>query len=158
MHFCHICSLKSGGVYTDPLHHGICPSSTLKILLNILIVGDLKSLIIIFERSWLSWEVPEDWRKEDIIPAFKKDDLENNRQVSLTSVLGKVMERILLETLGKHMKNKKVIGSSHNWFVKKTYFASLMAFCGEIWWPWRMKEEQQVSFILTLWETFDSIP
>lgn len=88
MHFCPICSLKSGGVYNDPLYHGTCPSSTLKILL---------SLIIIFERSWLSWEVPEDWRKADIIPAVKKDDLENYRQVSLTSVLGKVMEKILLE-------------------------------------------------------------
>ncbi|TRZ16815.1 hypothetical protein HGM15179_010281 [Zosterops borbonicus] len=65
-------------------------------------------------RSWLSWEVPEDWRKVDIIPAAKKDDLENYRQVSLTSVLVQMMEKILPETLSKHMKDKKVIGSSHN--------------------------------------------
>lgn len=126
---------------------------------HILILWDLKSLIIIFEKSWLSWEVPEDWRKADIIPAVKTDDLENYRQVSLTSVLGKVMEKILPETLSKHMKDKKVTGSSHNWFMKeKTNFASLMAFYGEIWWPWGMEEEQQVSFILTLWESFDNIP
>lgn len=56
-------------------------------------------------------------------------------------------------------EEQEVIGSSHNWFMKeKTYCVSLMAFYGEIWWPWGMKEEQQVSFILTLWETFDSIP
>lgn len=95
----------------------------------------------------------------DIIPAAKKDDLENYKWISLTSVLGQMMEKILPEALSKHMKDKKVIWSSHNWFMKeKMNFSSLMAFCGEIWWPWGMKEEQQVSFILTLWDTFDSIP
>lgn len=111
----------------------------------LLIIWDLKSLIIIFERSWLSWEFPGDWRKADIIPAVEKDDLESYRQVSSTFVLRKVMEKILLKTISKHMKDKKVTGISHNWFMKeKANFASLMTFYGEIWWPWGMKEEQQV--------------
>lgn len=102
--------------------------------------------------------ITEDWRKEDIIPAVKKDDLENYRQISLTSVLKKLMEKILQETLSKQMKDKKEMWSSHKYFMtEKRNFASLMAFHSEIWWPWGMKEEQHVSFILTLWETFDSI-
>jgi len=31
-----------------------------------------RPLCIIFERSWRMGEVPEDWRKNDITPVFKK--------------------------------------------------------------------------------------
>jgi len=67
----------------------------------ILVVRDLKSLILIFKRSWRSGEVPEHWRKANILPAFKKDDLENYRPGSLTSVTGKVMEQILPKVFSK---------------------------------------------------------
>jgi len=52
-------------------------------------------LSIIFERSWRTREVPEDWRKANVTPIFKKDKKEdpgNYRPLSLTSILGKVME------------------------------------------------------------------
>ncbi|PKU44065.1 rna-directed dna polymerase from mobile element hypothetical protein [Limosa lapponica baueri] len=52
-------------------------------------------LSIIFERTWRTGEVPEDWRKANVIPAFKKgkkEDLGNCRPVSLTSIPGKMME------------------------------------------------------------------
>jgi len=41
---------------------------------------------IIFERSWRTGEVPEDWRKANVTPIFKKgkkEDPENYRPVSL---------------------------------------------------------------------------
>ncbi|KFV87004.1 hypothetical protein N308_14004, partial [Struthio camelus australis] len=54
-----------------------------------------RPLSIIFERSWRSGEVPEDWQKANVTPVFKKGKKEepgNYRPVSLTSSLGKVME------------------------------------------------------------------
>jgi len=51
-------------------------------------------LSIIFERSWRTEEVPEDWRKANVTPVFKKgkkDDPGNYRPVSLTSIPGKVV-------------------------------------------------------------------
>ena len=46
-----------------------------------------KPLSAIYQRSWLSGEVPEDWRLANVTPIYKKgrkDDLGNYRPVSLT--------------------------------------------------------------------------
>jgi len=54
-------------------------------------------LSIIFER-WHS-EVSEDWREASVTPLFKKgrkEDPGNYRPVSLTSILGKMMEQLIL--------------------------------------------------------------
>ncbi|KGL79050.1 hypothetical protein N309_01265, partial [Tinamus guttatus] len=70
-----------------------------------------KPLSIIFERSWRTGEVPEDW-KANVTPVFKKgkkEDPGNYRPVSLTSVPGKVRERLILAVVSRHMEDKKVL-------------------------------------------------
>ncbi|PKU27766.1 rna-directed dna polymerase from mobile element hypothetical protein [Limosa lapponica baueri] len=69
-------------------------------------------LSIIFERSWRRGELPKDWRKASVIPVFKKgkkEDPGNYRPVSLTSVPGKMMERLILGVISKHMEEKKAV-------------------------------------------------
>ena len=54
-----------------------------------------KSLSIILWQSWLTGDVPADWRLAYVMPIFKKgqkDDPGSCRPVSLTSVPGMVME------------------------------------------------------------------
>lgn len=64
-------------------------------------------------------EVPEDWRKTNVPPVFRKDleeDQGSSRPVSLLAAPGE--EQLILETISRHMKNRKVTGSHYHEFKK----------------------------------------
>lgn len=59
---------------------------------------------IIFERSWRSGEVPDDWEKTKVTPTFKKGRVGESgkyRSVTLTSVPGKAIKQMCLEMLSR---------------------------------------------------------
>ncbi|KFP24910.1 RNA-directed DNA polymerase from mobile element jockey, partial [Colius striatus] len=71
-----------------------------------------KPLSIIVKQSWRTGEVPEDWRKANVTPVFKKgrkEDPGNYRPIGLTSIPGKGMEQLILNVITKRMKEKMVI-------------------------------------------------
>ncbi|KFP33470.1 LINE-1 reverse transcriptase, partial [Colius striatus] len=71
-----------------------------------------KPLFIIFSELWRTGEVPEDWRRANVTPVFKKGKKEepgNYRPLSLTSIPGKVMEQLILNAVSRHLKGKRVI-------------------------------------------------
>ncbi|CAM4632151.1 unnamed protein product [Lepidochelys olivacea] len=92
-------------------------------------------IAIIFENSWRSREVPDDWKKANVVPIFKKgkeEDPGNYRPVSLTSIPGKIMEGVLKESILKLLEERKVIRNSQHGFTKgKSCLTNLIAFYDE---------------------------
>ncbi|KAJ7406272.1 hypothetical protein WISP_134811 [Willisornis vidua] len=74
----------------------------------------VRPLSMIFEWSWESAGIPVDWNLANV-PIFKtghKGGPGNYRPVSFTSVMGKSMEKIILEVIEKHLKDNAGIGQS----------------------------------------------
>ena len=66
-----------------------------------------KPLSIILRQSWLTGDVPADWRLADVTRIYqkgRKDDPGSYRPISLTSVLGKVMEWIISRAIMDQLK------------------------------------------------------
>ena len=67
--------------------------------------GVAKLFSVMFEKPWLSDEVP--WKTS--LPFLRKGDPGNYRLLGLVSVLGKVMEQILLKEMFGCMRGVEVI-------------------------------------------------
>ena len=77
-------------------------------------------LATLFNVSPTNGKVPTQWKTATVIPIFKKGkrtDPANYRPVSLTSVLSKVMERILSEDITKHLKNNALMSADQHGFA-----------------------------------------
>ena len=78
-------------------------------------------LAMIGRKSLDSGIVPEEWKKANVVPIFKKGKKSspaNYRPVSLTSVCCKIVESIIKDDLLQHLKSNKLIRSSQHGFTK----------------------------------------
>ncbi|XP_010079416.1 PREDICTED: melatonin receptor type 1B [Pterocles gutturalis] len=91
-----------------------------------------KSLYIIYHQSWLTREVPVDWRLANVMSIYKKDhkeDAGNYRPVILTLVMGKVME----QTCTGHVQDNQEIRPSQHGFMKgRSCLTNLISFYDKV--------------------------
>ena len=81
-----------------------------------------KMLTDIFNSSLESGQVPEDWRVANVTPLFNKgsrEELGNYRPVSLTSVVGKVLETLIRDRMRNHLNKYKLIKGSQAWVYQR---------------------------------------
>ena len=95
-----------------------------------------KTLSIIFQLSWLTADVPVDWRLANVTPIFKKgrkDDPDSYRSISLTSVPGKVMEWIILGAVMDQLKvNQGIRPSQHGFTNGRSCLTNLISFYDKV--------------------------
>uniref|UniRef100_A0A8C5MGG2 Reverse transcriptase domain-containing protein n=1 Tax=Leptobrachium leishanense TaxID=445787 RepID=A0A8C5MGG2_9ANUR len=79
-----------------------------------------KPLTDLFNQSLLTGVVPEDWKLANVVPIYKKGSREesgNYRPVSLTSVVGKLMETMLKERIVEHLKTHRLQDQKQHGFT-----------------------------------------
>ena len=72
----------------------------------------LESLCYLFNLSLSTGKLPNDWKEAIIVPIYKNGDrilASNYRPVSLTSVVCKLLERLIRDELLKHILNNQII-------------------------------------------------
>jgi len=95
-----------------------------------------KPLPLIFNMSLREGVVPQDWKKANVTPLFKKgcrQDPGNYRPVSLTSIACKVLESILKRAILQHIeKNKPLNNSQHGFMANRSCLTNLLEYFEKI--------------------------
>jgi len=120
-----------------------------------------KPLSIIHQQSWLTGEVPDDWSLASVTPIYKKgrkEDPGNYRPVSLTSMLGKIMERFILSALTGHVKdNQEIRPSQHGFKTGRSCLTNLISFYDQV--TCLVDERKAVDVVyLDFSKAFDTVP
>ncbi|RMC20637.1 hypothetical protein DUI87_01489 [Hirundo rustica rustica] len=95
-----------------------------------------KPLSIIYQQTWLTGEVPDDWKLANVIPVHKKcrkEDPGNYRPVTLTSVLGKIMAQFILRAIMQHLQDGQGIRPSQHGFRRdRSCLTNLVSFYDQV--------------------------
>ncbi|MDZ1603208.1 reverse transcriptase family protein, partial [Klebsiella pneumoniae] len=100
-------------------------------------------------------------REANVVPLFKKGNKNNPgnyRPVSLTSVVGKVMEKVLKDRIAEHLERHCLIRDSQHGFVKgRSCLTSLIAFFEEV--TKQVDEGKPVDVVyMDFSKAFDKVP
>ena len=89
-------------------------------------------LSLLFNKSMQTGTIPLDWKRANVVPIFKsgsKGEPINYRPISLTSVVVRIMERILKGKILLHLKSNKLINpSQHGFLPKRSTSTNLVAY------------------------------
>ncbi|XP_070619981.1 polyadenylate-binding protein 4 isoform X1 [Erythrolamprus reginae] len=93
-------------------------------------------LLLIYQISWITGDLPEDWKRADVVPIHKKGkktDPGNYRPISLTSIPGKILEKITQKQLIHFLETNKIISNSQHGFIRnKSCQTNLISFFNTI--------------------------
>ena len=79
----------------------------------------VNKLKIIFNYSISETYIPSDWKLANVTPIHKKGPktlVENYRPISLTSVVGKLLESIIVKHITNHLESNRLILNTQHYF------------------------------------------
>jgi hypothetical protein len=118
-------------------------------------------LKVIFESSLENNTLPYDWKSGNITPIYKKGkkgDVKNYRPVSITSIVGKILESIVRDSLIKHFQENNLFSNKQYGFIKgRSTVSQLLTLMDK--WTEALEQGGQVDVIYTdLEKAFDKVP
>ncbi|KAF2343632.1 Reverse transcriptase domain, partial [Trinorchestia longiramus] len=115
----------------------------------------------IFNRSLETRIVPDDWKRANVTPIFKKGNKQipnNYRPISLTSVISKTIERLLKVRITKHLNDQNLINDTqHGFREKRSCLTNLLDFFGEVNLIYDSTEAVDLVY-LDFQKAFDKVP
>jgi ribonuclease P/MRP protein subunit RPP40 len=121
----------------------------------------LKPLTGLFNQSVTLRKVPEDWKLANVTPIFKKGEKNvalNYRPISLTSVPGKILERIIRDRLVKFLEDNKLISEAqHGFRNRRSCLTNLLNFFQDIYKNWDDGLPSDILY-LDFQKAFDKVP
>lgn len=118
-------------------------------------------LKIIFQQSLKEGKLPDMWKVANVTPIYKKGNkrcAENYRPISLTSVTGKILEKIIRNAIVEHMTSNDLFSEAQHGFVAgRSCVTQLLEFLEEITESIDNGEDVDVIY-LDFCKAFDKVP
>ena len=115
----------------------------------------------IFQESLSSGQLPDDWKKARIAPAFKKGSTclaENYRPISLTCVCCKLLEHIICSQIHKHLNKYDILTSlQHGFRSRHSCESQLITTIHDLMLRYDSKEQIDIA-VLDFSKAFDTVP
>lgn len=82
----------------------------------------VQCLALVLQSSLNQSAIPHDWRTANVVPIFKKgrrDLSQNYRPISLTSIVSKIIEHIIVSSMWRHIDNYDLVTKHQHGFRKR---------------------------------------
>ena len=115
----------------------------------------------LFQQTMSSGIIPEDWKKANICPLYKKNERSlpsNYRPVSLTCICCKLLEHIVSSNLMKHFEANKILTDKQHAFRKSRSCETQLINVVNDWAKSLDMGLQIDSFVLDFEKAFDTVP
>lgn len=121
----------------------------------------VKPLTLIFNKSLREGVVPRSWKEAEVVPIFKKgkrNNPGNYRPVSLTSVCGKILEKIVRKEMIDHLDRNGIITEKQHGFVQGRSCQTQLLTVVEDWSQWMEERKPFDCVYMDYRKAFDSVP
>ena len=119
------------------------------------------SLTNLFNKSFSSGLLPLDWKTANIAPIHKKKSKyfrENYRQISLTSIISKICEKIIRDRTVNFWLSRQIFNSNQFGFLQHKSTLSQLLLCYDDWSKSRNSNRPTDVVFLDFCKAFDSVP
>ena len=119
------------------------------------------ALKTIFNLSLRQGSVPVDWKAANVTPIYKKGDRNipgNYRPISLTSVVGKMLESMIRDKIVKHLERHSLIrDSQHGFRNRRSCLSNLLTFYNDLFLAHDATRSLDIVY-LDFQKAFDKVP